>query len=89
MHLKDNKWWWSGPELVIYAGLVGIGVPLSIRELWQLGKEAEVTGLASLWLPTVIFLIYDFAKGYVSRGSFFCFLCWVGVICYVGYVNAV
>jgi hypothetical protein len=89
MELKDDKWWWSGPELLIYAAVLVIGVPLSMRELWQLGRETEVFGLASLWLPTVLFLGHDFLNGYVSRGSIFCFICWVGVVGYVAYSHAV
>ena len=73
----------AAPESIVYAAAIALGVPLSMWELWNLGRTSVVFGLAALWIPTIAFLIHDLAYRQVSKGSVFLFLVWVALL--VGY----
>lgn len=76
---REDKWTFGDPETLMYVAAVGIGVPLTMWELWHLGRTSIVAALAVLWGPTVAFLIADVAKGHISRWSIVFFATWVAV----------
>jgi hypothetical protein len=80
MPAKENKWTFGDPETLVYVAAVGIGVPLTMWELWHLGRSTVVAALAALWIPTVVVLLVDIARGFISRWSVGFFFVWVAVV---------
>jgi len=87
---NDRRRWAWDLEGLIWLLFQLIGVPLTMLEFWNLGKQWVVIGLLALWLPTVAFLILDFVGGLISRTSIALFLVWTAlVVSYVAYTNVV
>jgi hypothetical protein len=80
MLTREHKWTFGDAETLVYVAAVSLGVPLTMLELWNLGRTTLVAGLACLWIPTVSMLIADVLKGQVSRVSVALFLVWVAVV---------
>lgn len=76
----QDKWQVGNPDVFLYLAAVFIGVPLTMFELWHLGRTAIVAGLACLWIPTVVMLLVDFITEAVSRTSKAFFFSWLAVV---------
>ena len=89
MRAVEHNWTFGDPETLMYVAAVFIGVPLTMWELWHLGKTSTVAGLGMLWVLTVAMLMIDFFRGFISRGSLAFFFAWVAVCLGAGIYNYV
>jgi hypothetical protein len=83
MLVTSDRFDLGDPDTLVYAALIVIGVPLTMWELWHLGRSSLVYSLAALWIPTIVFLAIDLVRARLSKATTACFFAWVAAL--VGY----
>jgi hypothetical protein len=67
------------PDTLVFVAAIAIGVPLTMWELWQLGRHTVVYALAILWAPSIVAIVADLIRGRTSKATLASFFAWLAV----------
>jgi len=83
MLLTSDRLSLGDPDTLVLVAAIAVGVPLTMWELWHLGRHVVVYALAILWAPSMVAIAVDLIRGRISKATVACFLAWLAVA--VGY----